>query len=33
MQLPLEFMGSEEYKEFLEEMDKDLRTEWEKSPW
>lgn len=33
MQMPLYFMGSEDYKKFLEEMDSDLRTEWEKSPW
>lgn len=33
MQMPLHFMGSQEYKEFLEGMDADLRAEWEKSPW
>ncbi|WP_161493833.1 tripartite tricarboxylate transporter substrate binding protein [Virgibacillus necropolis] len=33
MALPLDYKGPEEYKEFLEDMNKDLQEEYEKNPW
>jgi len=33
MQMPLQFMGSEEYTAFLKAMDEDLRREWAIAPW
>ena len=33
MQMPLQFMGSEEYTAFLKAMDEDLSKEWAIDPW
>lgn len=33
LQMPLHFMGSAEYTKFLQDIDKDLREEWERDPW
>lgn len=33
LQMPLNFMGANEYTKFLQSIDKDLREEWEKNPW
>ena len=33
MQMPLQFMGSEEYTAFLKAMDEDLSKEWAIAPW
>ena len=33
LQMPLRYMGSEEYSKFLQDIDKDLRNQWENNPW
>ena len=33
LQMPLRFMGSEEYTKFLNDMNQDLQKEWETNPW
>lgn len=33
LQMPLRYMGSEEYTKFLQDIDKDLRQTWETNPW
>ena len=33
LQMPLHYMGSEEYSKFLQDIDKDLRNQWENNPW
>ncbi|MEA4877891.1 hypothetical protein SDC9_116483 [bioreactor metagenome] len=33
MQMPLHYMGSEEYTQFLNSMNNDLQNEWTNSPW
>lgn len=33
LQMPLYYMGSEDYSKFLQDIDKDLRNQWESNPW
>ena len=33
LQMPLRYMGSEEYTKFLQDIDKDLKSQWETNPW
>ena len=33
LQMPLHFLNAEQYTKFLQEINADLKVQWEKNPW